>query len=114
MKLWSPLGIEYGNPYAQGPDMHTFMRLIPQGVIEKHPGWWAEVEGERRAPVGHTWGMCLSNEEARRYVVARTVEYARKTPHVGTVWVGQNDGSKPCMCHECQAFYDAHEAVMLM
>jgi hypothetical protein len=68
----------------------------------------AEVDGKRELPVGHTWGLCLSKPEVRRYVIDRTLDYARKHPSIGTIWIGQNDGSQPCTCKECQAFYDAH------
>lgn len=107
--LWSPLGEKYGLPQqAEGPDMHTFWRLIPKSVLKNNPAWLCEIDGKREKPVGTTWGLCLSNPEVRKYVIKRTIKYAKKHPEKNTIWVGQNDGSNFCTCKNCQAFYDAH------
>ena len=106
--LWSPLGEEYGGFYAEGPDMHTFWRLVPKSVLQKHPDWLVEIDGKRELPVGRTWGLCLSNQEVRKYVIDRTLDYARKNPAKSVIWVGQNDGSQYCTCDKCKAFYAAH------
>ena len=107
--LWSPLGVEYGLPNeAEGPDMHTFWRLVSKSVLAKHPDWLCMVNGKREKAVGTTWGLCLSNPDVRKYIIKRTIEYAKKHPEKNTIWVGQNDGSDFCTCESCQAFYDAH------
>ncbi|MBN2311649.1 MAG: DUF4838 domain-containing protein [Candidatus Hydrogenedentes bacterium] len=106
--LWRPVGVEYGSPFAEGPDMHTFWRVLKRGVLEQHPDWLSEIDGKRELPVGSTWGLCLSNPEVRAYIVEQTVNWAREHPQIGTVWVGQNDGSDYCTCAQCRAFYDAH------
>ena len=107
--LWSPLGEKYGLPQqAEGPDMHTFWRLISKQMLKKNPNWLSEVDGKREEAIGTTWGLCLSNQDLRKYIIKRTIEYAKKHPEKNTIWVGQNDGSDFCTCKNCQAFYDAH------
>ena len=107
--LWSPLGEKYGLPQgAEGPDMHTFWRLVPKSTLKQHPDWLCEVNGKRENAVGTTWGLCLSNPDVRKYIIKRTVEYAGKHPDKSIIWVGQNDGSDFCTCKNCRAFYDAH------
>ena len=106
---WGPIGGRYGGARAEGPDMHTVWRLVPTSVLDEHPEWAAEVDGQRTQPVNlNTWDLCYSNEEARSYFVGRTVEWAREHPDIGTVWIGQNDSPMHCGCGDCQAFYDAH------
>jgi uncharacterized protein DUF4838/glycosyl hydrolase family 67 len=109
--IWTPLGPAYGGTYAEGPDMHTFSRLIKKPTLIQHPDWLSEINGKRELPVGSTWGLCLSNTDVRRYIIARTLDWARKNPLKTAIWVGQNDGSQYCTCKECQAFYDAHGGV---
>lgn len=108
IRLWVDPGETYGYGYAQGPDMHTWTRMISVPVLEAHPQWLAQVNGVRELPVGHTWGLCLSNQECRNYLIERTLVWARANPDRKGVWVGQNDGSNYCTCANCQAFYDAH------
>ncbi len=106
--LWSSLGEEYGSQYSEGPDMHTFWRLVPDSVLKKHPDWLAETDGIRELPVGRDWGLCLSNPNVRNYLINRTVDYARKKPTKDVIWIGQNDGSQYCTCDRCQSFYNEH------
>jgi len=106
--LWSDPGEEYGGGWAEGPDMHTFWRIMPESHLRAHPDWAAEVDGERRPPAGNrSWGLCL-RPEVRRYLVDRTMEYARSHPNIKVIWIGQNDGSPYCTCEYCQRFYDEH------
>ena len=107
-RLWTPMPEKYGGGYGQGPDMHTFERLLPVPLLEAHPEWMAVVKGKRELPVGHTWGLDLSNEEVRRVLIERTLAWARKNPDKKGVWIGQNDGSNYCTCEKCTAFYKAH------
>jgi len=106
---WSPIGREYGSPYAEGPDMHTVWRLVPKPVIEQHPEWTSEVDGKRTLPVNlNTWDLCYSNPEVREYFIARTIAWARDHPDIDTVWIGQNDSPMHCTCDRCQEFQEAH------
>lgn len=109
MTLWTSLGEEYGSEFAQGPDMHTFHRMIPIHLLKARPHWRALTQnGTREEPVGSTWQLCLSNPEVRKYLVDRTMDYARENPHIKEVWLGQNDGPYYCQCENCKAFRDAH------
>lgn len=106
--LWAPLGQEYGSLYSEGPDMHTFWRLVPKSVLDAHPDWLTEIDGKREVPVGTTWGLCLSRPDVRDFLIQRTIDYAKKNPERKIIWIGQNDGSRYCTCDQCRAFYAEH------
>lgn len=106
--VWLPIEEKYGGGVGQGPDMHTLTRILSKPVLESHPHWMAMVNGKREKPVTHTWGVCLSNPDLRKYIIERTLDYARKHPERQCIWFGQNDGSDYCQCDKCKAFYKAH------
>lgn len=110
--LWNAPSEKYGGGYSQGVDMHTFWRVIGISVLQAHPDWLAVVDanGNRDGAVGTNWGLCLSNKEVRRYLVDKTYQWAKANPR-NEIWIGQNDGSKYCMCDQCKAFYAAHEGL---
>ncbi len=107
--LWGNPGVKYGGGFRQGPDMHTFFRLIGTGELKHHPDWVAEVDGKRLTVfANNNWGLCLSNPVVRRILIDRTLAYLRKHPEINTVWMGQNDGSPYCTCEKCKKFYAEH------
>ena len=108
IQLWTSPSEKYGGGYGQGPDMHTFWRLLPVELLQAHPEWMAVVDGKRDSPIGTTWGLNLSNTELRKVLVERTLDWARHNPDKKGVWIGQNDGSNPCTCEQCVAFYKLH------
>jgi hypothetical protein len=108
IQLWTSPAEKYGGGYGQGPDMHTFWRLLSVPTLQAHPEWMAQINGARELPVGSAWGACLSNEELRKYLIAQTLDWARKHPDRKGVWIGQNDGSQPCECEKCAAFAKEH------
>lgn len=106
---WGNPGEAYGGGVSQGPDMHTFWRIFNPALFGEHPEWAAMVDGKRETKVANTaWGLCLSSPDLRKYLIERTLAYARSKPGLTDVWIGQNDGSPYCTCAKCQAFYDAH------
>ena len=109
MLVWNNPGEEYGGGVRQGPDMHTLWRLMSPDIFKTHPEWAAMVDGKRQ--INHAnnhWGVCLTNSQLQDFIVARTMDWLRKTPGVTDVWFGQNDGSPFCTCKTCQTFYDEH------
>jgi hypothetical protein len=106
---WGALGRALGRADHEGPDMHTVWRMVPAETLRQHPDWVAEVQGQRVAPVNpNTWDLCYTNAEARRFLIGRTLEWARHHPDCKTVWIGQNDSPLYCSCSPCSAFYHAH------
>ncbi len=105
---WGSLPEKYGGGVSQGPDMHTFYRMISRNTLQGHPTWTAEINGKREAAITDYWGLCLSNKDVRKYLIDRTMEWARKHPENKIVWIGQNDGSGYCTCTQCREFYTAH------
>ncbi len=107
--VWGNPGEAYGGGIKQGVDMHTFWRFLNPAEFKNHPEWAAEINGKREVEIAnHHWGVCLSQQDLRQYLVARTMDYLAKNPAITDVWVGQNDGSPYCQCAECTKFYAAH------
>lgn len=106
---WSNTGAKYGGTQRQGPDCHTFWRMIDRKRLQQNPDWCAMVDGKRELPAGtNYWGLCLTNKEVRQRLILKTLQYAEKNPDIKYIWIAQNDGSPYCTCEECSRFYDAH------
>ncbi len=89
--------------------MHTVWRMVPADTLREHPEWAAEAAGLCLTPVNaNAWDLCYTNAEARRFLVERTTDWARRHPDCKTVWIGQNDSPVYCSCRTCSAFYHAH------
>ncbi|MFM8496693.1 MAG: DUF4838 domain-containing protein [Planctomycetia bacterium] len=109
--LWEAVGPEYGLNHREGPDTHTFWRMVPRHVLDSHPEWLAEVNGKREQASGHFFGLDLSNAAVRRSLVDRTLEYARANPDVRTLWISQNDGPIYDQSAASRALYDRYGGV---
>jgi hypothetical protein len=95
IQLWTSLPEKYGGGFGQGPNMHTFWRLLSVELLQAHPEWMAVVGEKRELPVGTTWGLNLSNVELRKVLIERTLAWARQNPDKKASGIGQNDGSHP-------------------
>jgi hypothetical protein len=107
---WAPVGKEWGCEKCNGPDMHTFWRIVDLGELQAHPEWWIEKDGKRIKPAGevYTIGVCLGQKSFRDLLIARTMDLARKHPEWDPIWIGQNDTPNYCQCAECTKFYNQH------
>jgi hypothetical protein len=87
---------------------HTYYRLLPpEEYFDKHPGWFALVNGKRMGPVEHPASgpqICTSNPGAIRAVADRINRMFDENPRLEMITLGPNDGRHAwCECKECQA-----------
>ncbi len=86
--------------------VHTFESLLPNTYFEKHPEYFALIDGKRR-PQGHVNGaeFCLTNPEARKIVLNKVLEELKKYHKYGLFDVSANDNDHGsfCECKNCQA-----------
>jgi hypothetical protein len=76
---------------------HIWNKILPPKVyFEKHPEWYALVDGERSPGM-----LCTSNAEMRREFIANYRKYIKQ--HSDQTWfsLSQNDGTAFCQCAEC-------------
>lgn len=106
--VWQDPGQAYGGGHAQGPDMHTFRHFVKAKELDEHPEWIGEWGGQRAKPDPYGAGLCLSNTELRRFLIDKTMDYARKNPHKKSIWIGHNDTKYYCTCKKCKQFYSKH------
>jgi len=82
--------------------VHTAFQLVPpEQWFDRHPEWFAMTDGTRvRERVRQ---LCMTNEELRRFVVARVKEWLRANPQASIVSVSQTDDPGYCDCPTCHA-----------
>ena len=89
--------------YASGPRgvlmVHTFNQLVPkEQYFETHPDYYALRDGER-----HSDGLCETNPEVRKIVIASALEALRATPAATEINISRLDGVSVCKCPVCKA-----------
>ncbi len=86
--------------------VHTFESLLPNTYFEKHPEYFALIDGKRRVQ-GHVNGaeFCLTNPEAREIVLKKVLKELKKYHKYGLFDVSANDNDHGsfCECKNCQA-----------
>ena len=86
---------------------HSFVSLMPSGEFgEKHPDYYALVDGERRPDLAHggrATELCLTNPDVLRIVTERVLAILRAHPEMENVSVSQNDNAMYCRCPDCAA-----------
>lgn len=106
-----------GHFQKQGPELgghnsilgwcHTFIQLLPpEKYFKDHPEWYSDpTNGDKPCtaaspmPQGHTWQLCLSNEEARKELTRNALQWIKANPEAGTISISQNDThTARCMC----------------
>lgn len=104
--------------FLYGTHGHSFFHLLPpDGYFADHPEYYAEIDGERRAPVGLNWKspvfggehpeaatqLCMSNP-ATAEALARAIAKGIEENPAANVWsVSQMDWSGNCTCATCRA-----------
>jgi hypothetical protein len=99
-------GPEFGGHYTNLGWCHTFIQLLPpEKYFRQHPEWYSDPQnGDKPCtaastmPLGHTWQLCLSNEEARKELTKNALEWIRANPTAGMISIAQNDIEKRCTC----------------
>lgn len=85
---------------------HAYERHVPRSLFERHPEWFALVNGKRQATQ-----LCTSNPDVEQRVAERALEAFRKEPHRNMVSVEPNDGGGYCECDRCRALGSVSDRV---
>jgi len=89
--------------YAGPGFVHTFGPLVPhQEHFEKHPEWFAEVNGRRVAPPEPAQ-LCLTNGSLLEYMKIKVHEIAQGVPAGSSaiISISPDDHPQRCQCAEC-------------
>jgi len=82
--------------------VHTAFQLVPpENHFDSHPEWFAMTDGKRERE--RVRQLCMTNEELRRFVAQRVIEWLRANPKANIVSVSQTDDPGYCQCPTCQA-----------
>ncbi len=80
--------------------VHTFYKLIPpEKFFERHPEWFALVDGKRRSENAQ---LCLTDMKMADKMVKRLKNRLSANKNYTIASVSQNDGAGACECKECQ------------
>ncbi|HIJ65214.1 MAG TPA: DUF4838 domain-containing protein [Candidatus Hydrogenedentes bacterium] len=118
------------SPYPKfgGYFVHSsFLLLRPDEYFPKHPEYYSEIDGERRAPVGianfpdpvemakypdKISQLCYSNPDVAQALVDVLVPMMRAEPDKQIWSVSQNDYFGNCQCSECRRIDEAEGTPM--
>lgn len=88
---------------------HSYAWHIPKKEFEKHPEWFALVEGKRQPTQ-----LCTTNPEVQRRVIEHALEVFRKNPERNMVSVEPNDGGGYCECKNCKKLGSVSDRVFFL
>ncbi|NOZ20170.1 MAG: DUF4838 domain-containing protein, partial [Planctomycetes bacterium] len=98
--------LRLGHPYTVSHS-HAWFRILPiEKYGEKHPEYYAEIDGERkpRYYMGHHGGqVCTTNPEVIEIFAKAAMDYFDKHPDQDMFSVSPNDGGGFCTCPKCRA-----------
>ena len=79
---------------------HVYQELLKEypEVFEKHPEYWALVNGKRAGAK-----LCLSNPGLRKLFVDRSLKWLKEHPEVVVISAEPTDGGTWCECQSCKA-----------
>lgn len=77
---------------------HAYETYIPTSEFEKHPEWFALVEGKRQPTQ-----LCVSNPEVQQRVVEGVLRFFERHLDQQMASVEPNDGGGHCECEGCKA-----------
>ena len=87
---------------------HSFHVLLPPELYEKHPEYFALIDGERVRDSQ----PCLSNEKVYEIMRDNLKKHIKENPDAKYWSVSQDDHAKYCRCPECKAKDDIDESPM--
>ncbi|MCS6830658.1 MAG: DUF4838 domain-containing protein [Armatimonadota bacterium] len=76
---------------------HNWESIIPTAEAERHPEWFALIDGRRQIQ------LCTTHPEVIRIAVQRVLDYFDKNPQAKTFSLSPNDSEKFCQCERCRA-----------
>jgi hypothetical protein len=79
--------------------------MPPAKYAEKHPEWFAEIDGKHAQKFTQLC-LCTSNREAVAELCRRVNAFLRTHPDVRIVAVAPEDGHGVCQCEKCRAMDD--------
>jgi len=84
---------------------HNWFRIITPDEFNKHPDYFAEVQGTRIKPQrnDHTYKLCTANEEVIRVTAEAAIDYFSKNPQRKAFSLSPNDCEEFCECKKCMA-----------
>ncbi len=86
---------------------HTFAILIPpEEFSEKHPEWFAMIDGERRIykeRPSHGAQVCTTNPEVIDKLAQGMIDVLDADPSIEIITLSPNDGGGFCECPKCTA-----------
>lgn len=93
-------------------EIHALGWLLPRKLFAECPTWFrANEEGVRVADAN----LCVSNEEALRYVAERAVKLAKRLPsttHLYSLWA--DDAAPWCSCEACRELSPSDQNLLAM
>ena len=91
--------------YLQAP--HSWIKVCPPEMFDKHPEWYAMIKGKREYPVGRTYKICVTNPSTIQHFIDAACEHFRKEPASTMFSLSPSDGRKGwCECENCSKLYE--------
>lgn len=87
--LHQKLGNSFGM-YRENMD-HSWYKLIPPSLYEKHPEWFAMIDGERVVPKGRIYKIETTNQEVIEHIANEAVTALKKDPQLRIFSISPND-----------------------
>lgn len=83
--------------------VHTFEHMVPTAVYgEKHPEYYALVDGKRRVIDGGRTQLCLTNPDVLKLCIEGARKRLQECPDAGIISISQNDWAGGCQCENCR------------
>jgi hypothetical protein len=89
-----------GGNIRYGDFVHSFDRLVPPALHEKHPEYFPLIKGKREN--GYVQ-RCLSNADVLKLAIENVRAVFKNDPSAVITTVSQNDTDKWCECDACKA-----------
>ncbi|MBR2584524.1 MAG: DUF4838 domain-containing protein [Thermoguttaceae bacterium] len=99
---------EYGGRMAFSLFVHTFYPILPpKQYFDKHPDWYALVDGRRQSANAQ---LCLTNPEMKEEFIRNTLRIIGEHPESKIISISQNDCGGWCQCPECKKLVEENKS----
>lgn len=94
---------------------HSYLALIRRhrDTFDANPGFYAEVNGERKYRGGNT-KLCIGTPELRELVVADSIARIKANPDLDSISLDPSDGSSWCECQKCAELGSVSDRVVIL
>lgn len=82
---------------------HSWHRVVPPGLFEDHPEWFAEHTGVRTRPEGSYYKLCTSNPEVVAHFAESARDFFTRAPHRPMFSLSPTDARGWCECGPCRS-----------